>query len=196
MATLTFVEPTWERMIRAVERVKERLQRAVTALEAANIPYAVIGGNAVANWVIRVDPGAERFTKDVDLLVRRLDLEAIIQAMTAAGFTYSFVWGVHAFADAESNTISDGVHLLFENEKVKPDAITSAPALDESEATISFRVINLEALVRMKLESNRDKDRTHVRDMIGVGLIDDLWLSKFPPVLAERLKSMLDTPDG
>jgi len=35
-------------MIRAVEKIRERLRRTVAALEAAKIPYAVAGGNAVA----------------------------------------------------------------------------------------------------------------------------------------------------
>jgi hypothetical protein len=48
----------------------------------------------------------------------------------------------------------------------------------------------------MKLMSNRDKDRTHVRDMVGVGLIDTSWVERLPPELAERLQHILDTPGG
>jgi hypothetical protein len=48
----------------------------------------------------------------------------------------------------------------------------------------------------MKLLSNCDKDRTHVRDLIGVGLIDRSWLAKLPPVLAERHQAILDAPDA
>jgi hypothetical protein len=59
-----------------------------------------------------------------------------------------------------------------------------------------FRVILLESLIRMKLLANRDKDKTHIRDMIGVGLIDRTWLAKYPPELAQRLEAILDTPDG
>jgi GxxExxY protein len=44
-----------ERMVRAAEKVRERMQRAARALEGAAIPYAVIGGNAVAIHVGRVD---------------------------------------------------------------------------------------------------------------------------------------------
>jgi hypothetical protein len=50
--------------------------------------------------------------------------------------------------------------------------------------------------MKMKLLSNRDKDRTLVRDLISVGLIDQSWLAKLPPVLAERLQGILDTPDA
>jgi hypothetical protein len=48
----------------------------------------------------------------------------------------------------------------------------------------------------MKLTSFRDKDRTHLRDMISVGLIDESWPIKLPDELAARLQSLLDTPDG
>lgn len=47
----------------------------------------------------------------------------------------------------------------------------------------------------MKLTSFRDKDRTHVRDMIEVGLLDEAWLGKLPAELAPRLKELLDNPD-
>ncbi|HEY3244992.1 MAG TPA: hypothetical protein VGM03_16750 [Phycisphaerae bacterium] len=59
-----------------MEKVRERLTRAVRALEAAGVPYAVVGGNAVAAWVARVDEAAVRNTQDVDLLLRRTDLPA------------------------------------------------------------------------------------------------------------------------
>lgn len=42
----------------AIERIRLRLKRTTTTLDAAQVPYAVIGGNAVAEWVGRVDEGA------------------------------------------------------------------------------------------------------------------------------------------
>jgi hypothetical protein len=48
----------------------------------------------------------------------------------------------------------------------------------------------------MKLVAFRDKDRTHVRDMIDVGLVDATWCARLPAALAERLQSLLDTPEG
>lgn len=48
----------------------------------------------------------------------------------------------------------------------------------------------------MKLLSNRNKDRIHVCDLIGVGLINRNWLAKLPPVLAQRLQGILDTPEA
>ena len=59
-----------------------------------------------------------------------------------------------------------------------------------------FRVIALEMLVRMKLTSYRDKDKTHLRDMLEVGLIDPTWTARFVPELASRLQLLIDTPQG
>jgi len=56
---------SWDRMIEAVEAVRERALRATAALKQAGIPYAVVGGNAVAAWVARVDKAAVRNTQDV-----------------------------------------------------------------------------------------------------------------------------------
>src|SRR5437016_10455935 len=75
-----------DRMERAVAKVRERLLRATQALNAAGIPYAVVGGNAVASWVATIDEGAVRNTRDVDLLVRRDDLPAVTDALERAGF--------------------------------------------------------------------------------------------------------------
>ena len=55
-----------DRMERAVEKVRDRLLRSTAALEAADVLYAVIDGNAVMAWVEQVDESAVRFTQDVD----------------------------------------------------------------------------------------------------------------------------------
>src|SRR5438067_8373915 len=82
-----------DRVVQAVELVRQRLLRATAALEAAGIPYAVAGGNAVALWVSRIDVAAVRNTSGVDLLVRQADLDAIRTALVAAGFEYRHVAG-------------------------------------------------------------------------------------------------------
>ena len=63
----------WERMGRAAEKVRERLERAVRVMEEAAIPYAIVGGNAVRAWVAQADEAAVRATRDVDILLRRSD---------------------------------------------------------------------------------------------------------------------------
>ena len=78
----------WERAALAAEKVQERLKRSTAALEKAGVPYAVVGGNAVAEWVGRVDEDAVRNTRDVDILIRRHDLPAAKSALEPAGFVY------------------------------------------------------------------------------------------------------------
>ena len=65
----------WERIERAVEKVKERLRRVTQSLDAASIPYAVVGGNAVQIWVAQVDESVVRNTRDVDIILNRGQLE-------------------------------------------------------------------------------------------------------------------------
>lgn len=194
--TVKYGDVSWDRMVTAVEKVRERLHRAANTLEAAGIPYAIAGGNAVAAWVSRVDEAAVRNTQDVDILIRRSDLPAVKIAMEAAGFVYKHAMGIDMFLDGPGAKARDAVHLLFADEKVRQEYETPAPSVDESEESKGHRVLSLEALVRMKLTSFRDKDRTHLRDMIDIGLVDDSWPSRFTYQLGSRLQILLDTPDG
>lgn len=170
--------------------------RATAALEKAGIAYAVIGGNAVAAWVGRVDQSAVRFTQDVDLLIHRADLEATKAALETAGFMYRRVASVDRFLDGPEAKSRDAVHVIFAGERVRPDDPLPAPDLIESEESEAFRVLRLDALVRMKLTSFRDEDRTHLRDLMSVGLVDESWRVKLPDELAARLQTLLDSPDG
>lgn len=183
-------------MIGAVEDVRNRLERVTAALEKAGIDYAVIGGNAVAAWVSRIDRAAVRNTRDVDLLLRREDLEAAKLALAPAGFIYRHVRNIDMFLDGPGSKARDAVHILFAGEKVREDDPATTPTMSEVEQDQAFRIVTLEALVRMKLTSFRDKDKTHLRDMIELGLIDTNWPNRFTTVLADRLQQLLDDPDG
>jgi hypothetical protein len=185
-----------DRMERAVAKVRERLLRATAALNQIGVPYAVVGGNAVASWVATVDEGAIRNTRDVDLLVRRSDLPSITAALQQVGFVRDEVLDVVMFRDGAEGKPSEAIHLLFAGEKTRPDHPLPAPEIQTVDNPANFRVITLESLIVMKLMSNRRKDQVHVQDMIGVGLIDPSWLTKLPSELAERLQQILDTPDS
>jgi len=185
-----------DRMVSAVEKVRERLLRATAALERAGVPYAVIGGNAVASWVASVDESAVRNTQDVDILLRRADFAAANEAFARAGFVYRHVRGVDMFLDGGETKARSAVHVLFAGEKVRPDDLFASPDLTETEQAADFCVLSLEALVRVKLSVFRTKDQMHLRDMLDVGLIDETWKSRYPLELAERLQVLIDTPDG
>jgi GrpB-like predicted nucleotidyltransferase (UPF0157 family) len=196
---ITSLRPdTLERMARAVERIQERLAKATSALAAGGVPYAVIGGNAVAAWVAQVDVGAVRTTRDVDILIRRHDLDAAKAAMAAAGFEHAEVAGVDLFIEGPTGKPSEGVHLIFAGERVKSADPVPAPLVEESLQVegVAYRVVALDALVRMKLVAFRLKDQVHLQDMTRLGLIDRTWPDRYPPELADRLRQILANPDG
>ena len=180
----------------AVDRVEERLRRAAAALDEAGIKYAVIGGNAVAAWVARVDPGATRSTKDVDLLVDESDLPRIENVLVEAGFVREDVIGVTLFRDPDEPSVRASIHLVWAQQKVRPQYNLPAPLVEESvRDPQGFNVIDLPALVRMKLTSFRDIDRVHVADMLSVGLIDETIKSGLPDELRQRLNEIEQSLD-
>src|SRR5688572_22082199 len=101
----------WQRMDRAVERIQQRLRLAARTLEDAGIPYAVVGGNAVRVWVAQADEAAVRTTRDVDILLRRADLDRASKALEQAGFVYRHSAGTTMFLDNPTAKARDAVHV-------------------------------------------------------------------------------------
>lgn len=202
MAATILAPVSWERMEQGIEQVRRRLERAAAALRQADVPYAVVGGNAVAAWVSRVDSAAVRNTRDVDILLRRADLDRARTALEAAGFVHRRISSLgkagtmDVFLDGPEAKVRDAVHVLWAGEKAVPDALESTPDLGLTESAGTFELIPLADLLRMKLTSFRDKDRMHLRDLAGVGLVDPSWLPRFPETLAQRLKMILNDPEG
>jgi len=184
-----------DRMVLGVERVRDRLLRASAALDAAGVPYAVAGGNAVAAWVATIDAAAVRNTQDVDILLRRSDIDSAARALEAAGFIRRHVAGIEMFLDGPDAKARDAVHVVIAGEKVRPEYETPAPDVTEFEKPSNFRVLTLDALVRMKLTSFRRKDQVHLQDMLEIGLIDQAWVSRLSPALGARLQQLIDTPE-
>ncbi|MCY2978053.1 MAG: hypothetical protein NTU79_05230 [Planctomycetota bacterium] len=188
-------EELWARMERAVEKVNERLRKTVRILEDAKVPYAVIGGHAVRAWVAQVDEAALRTTRDVDILVRPADLQAMTAAMTAAGFHYRKTTGLDMFVEHPDGSARDAVHVMLvgnverRGDEPNPDIEPTATAND-------FQTVALETLVRMKLNAYRRKDQVHLLDMISLGMIDKSWLGMYPQNLRLRLEELLNDPDG
>ena len=180
----------------AVDRVEKRLKRVAAALEAAHIPYAVIGGNAVASWVARMDPSATRATKDVDLLVRRADQDELTKAMQGLGFERHDLRRLLVFVDPEEPSRRAGVQIVWADELVRPSYAHPAPSVDEVvRDSEGIRVLDLPALLRMKLTSFRDIDRVHVTDLLSVGLVDDTAQSQLSESLRQRLADLEQSID-
>ena len=182
----------WERYVMALDAVTDRLQRITHALEEASVPYALVGGQAVALWVATKDPGAVRTTKDVDILLERADLGRARAAALAIGMDYFEVLGVGMFLDRTDANPRRGVHLLWAGEKVTPNCSVPSPSVEDRIFLEAGKaVVSLAGLVRMKLLANRDQDRVHLRDLIDVDLVSRDFLRDLPPDLASRLDALL-----
>ena len=176
----------------ALDEVTERLHRITGAFEAADVAYALVGGQAVALWVATRDPAAVRTTKDVDILLRREDLPQARAAAASVELDYFEVMGVGMLLERSDPNPRKAVHLLWAGEKVRPEYPLSSPTIDERETLQpGAQVISLAGLVRMKLMANRDQDRVHLRDMIDVGLVIREMVASLPADLANRLNTLL-----
>ncbi len=184
----------FEWQVQEVARVERLLKTVTAALDQAGVPYAVIGGNAVAVWIARRDVGAVRATKDVDLLLRRSDVARAARALEPLGLIQTEVPGLPLFVEAADPLPSRGVHVVLANERVRVTDARPAPDLDQVERSDSgFLVLGLLALVTMKLNAYRRIDQVHLEDMLRLGLIDADLVSRLPEDLRQRLREVRDT---
>ena len=175
----------------ALDDVTVRLDRICTALREASVPYALVGGQAVALWVATKDPAAVRTTKDVDILIRRADLPRARAAALNVDMDYFGVVGVGMFLDRNDPNPRHAVHLVWAGEKVRPEHELPAPTVEGQHMLGDLHVVSLDGLLRMKLMANRDQDRVHLRDMIDVGLLGREVIDDLPAELAGRLDVLL-----
>ena len=102
---------------------------------------------------------------------------------------------VDLFLDGPDAKVRDAVQVVFAREKVRPEYEMAAPDVTESELAGDYRILTLDALVRMKLTSFRDIDRVHIADLRDAGLIDDAVRSQLPQTLRDRLDEVARDPD-
>src|SRR5438132_6606733 len=112
----------WARHTMALDAVTERLDRITQALEKGAVPYALVGGQAVALWVATKDPAAVRTTKDVDILLRKEDLPRARAAALSANMDYLEVLGVGMFLERTDPNPRYAVHLVWAGEKIRPES--------------------------------------------------------------------------
>jgi hypothetical protein len=172
-------------------RLTETAERVCHALRDAGIEYRVVGGLAVLFHVQSRDPLAARLTKDVDLAVNRSDLPRIAGLVRGLGLEYRHVAGVDMLVDSAAPKARSGVHLLFAGEKIRPTDVAPVPALsDPAVEEHGILITSVASIVRMKLISLRQRDKTHIIDMDSVGLITPEIEAALPDVLRDRLRQV------
>lgn len=161
------------------------------AFSGAGLDYRVVGGLATYLYVEEALPDAGRLTKDIDIAVRRVDLERIEAAVAPFGLKYRHTAGVDMLGQAEYPSARRAVRMLFTGEKVGADSPEPTPELGEGRTIHGIRLMPLEDLVRMKLTSFRLKDQTHIKDLQEAGLITAEIERAIPASLRDRLAQVL-----
>lgn len=145
--------------------VYRTLQRLADRLDRERIPYALIGGLAMAQH------GFVRMTQDIDILLTKEGLKAFQARCVGRGYVRAFPGAEKTFRDAET-----GVRIeVITTGEYPGDGLpkpVSFPAPDlVGEVRDGIRVINLERLIELKLASgltapHRLRDLADVQDLI------------------------------
>ena len=138
-------------------------------------------------YVDEKEPDAGRLTKDIDIIVRREDLERISKAAEAFGFAYRHVAGVHVLVRVDQASARRAIHLVFTGERVRPEYVEPVPEVGSHRNIRGVRLVPLPDLVRMKLTSFRLIDQAHLKDMDAAGLITADIADALSPALRDRL---------
>jgi hypothetical protein len=170
-----------------VEQLFDLAELVENLFSSAGLEYRVVGGLAAYLYVEEVEPDAGRLTKDIDIAVRREDLERIAKAAEAFGLKHRHAAGVDMLVQSAQPAARRAVHLVFTGEKVRPDYPEPTPELGPYRTVKGLRLIPLADLIRMKLTSFRANDEAHLKDMDQAGLITPDVEAGLSPVLAGRL---------
>lgn len=170
-----------------VEQLFELAGLVERIFSSAGIEYRLVGGVAAFLYVEEAAPDAGRTTKDVDIAVRRADLERIAAAAERFGLRHRHVAGVDMLVRPDQPSARRAIHLVFAGERVRPDDPEPIPELGPARRIGELRLIPLADLIRMKLISFRLKDQAHLKDFDEAGLITSETEASLSPVLVERL---------
>ena len=96
-----------------VEQLFDLARRVEDAFAASGLEYRIVGGLATYLYVEESEPDAGRLTKDIDIVVRRQDLERIAQAVEPFGLEYRHVAGVDMLVQAGKPSARRAVPFLL-----------------------------------------------------------------------------------
>lgn len=174
---------------RGMYSLTDELEKILNVLREAAVPFEVVGGVAVNAHLLPGHRHRSFVTRDIDLLVRRSDLDRIVRAAESAGYDARKIVGGHMLRLPHQEA-QEAVHLLFAGERSKSTQPTAHPDLDPQAVEffgLSVPVAPLRDLVRMKLNSFRAKDLVHLQILDEAGLISGEIDSELSAVLQERL---------
>ncbi|HID63074.1 MAG TPA: hypothetical protein EYP49_10085 [Anaerolineae bacterium] len=187
MAYERLLQQGGERMLREASayfagegRLHGALRRLVQRLDAEGIPYALLGGLALA------EHGYPRLREDIDLLLAPSGLERFRQQLVGRGYRLALSGAEKTFRDTETGV---RIEIVTAGEYPgdglpKPVAFPDPTTPGVTVEIEGIRVVTLEKLIELKLASgmsasHRLRDLADVQDLIArLGL---------PLTLADRL---------
>ncbi|MFL5244772.1 MAG: nucleotidyltransferase family protein [Gemmataceae bacterium] len=168
--------------------VHKTLQRIIKRLEELNVPYAVVGAMAMFFH------GYQRFTTDIDILVRPDGLKKIHQRLEGLGYLPPYQGSKH-LRDADS-----GVRIEFLTTGDFPGDGKPKPVAFPDPETASvdidgIRFLSLPALIELKLASGmtnpgRLKDLGDVQEMIRALSLPEEMADRLNPFVRDKFKEL------
>ena len=136
------------------------IERICRVLNEADIPFELIGGVGVLAHILDRERSRSFVTRDVDVLVRRKDLDRLVTAAEAAGYQARKIVGGYMLL-RPGQIPGEAVHLIFAGERSKSTQPIPHPEVTPVRMRffeLSVPVAPLADLVEMKLNSLRGKD--------------------------------------
>ena len=163
-------------------QLRGALRRLTQRLDAEGIPYALLGGLALA------EHGYPRLTEDIDLLLTPSGLECFRQRLVGRGYRPAFSGAKKTFRDTETGV---RIEILTTGEYPgdglpKPVAFPDPTTTGVTKEIEGLRVVTLEKLVELKLASGMSAPH-RLRDLADVQ--DLITRLRLPLALADQLDS-------
>lgn len=147
----------------------DELHAVAGAMRAARIPYAICGGIAVTIH------GATRTTKDIDILVARVDVPRVLEALRPLGYAYAAL-PMTFDAGTERERHVQRVSKLEAQQHLMVDLLLAEAAFEgllEEPLAIdlpqgSLSVVPLHVLLKMKRLAGRPQDQADIEALAHV----------------------------
>lgn len=144
----------------------EELKRVLDILNESGIEYAVCGGLALAVY------GLPRATKDIDVLIREEDLEAVTEAVREIGFTLTSGMIPFSFGKPEETKLFR-VTKIEDSEVLMLDLLLVTPILQDAwdkrevkrVGDREVHVVSKEGLIGMKERAGRPQDLVDIDNL-------------------------------
>jgi hypothetical protein len=156
------------------DEVTKSLRRLVKRLEQAKIPYVIVGGMAV------FAQGYKRTTDDVDVLLAAEGFEEFKSRFVPKNYT-QMPGRPRRFIDRiNKRTLDVLVAGLFPGSG-KPGPIAYPDPEDVAQRIDKVQILNLDALIQLKLAARRYQDFADVVQLIGANDLDESFAKNLHP---------------